>query len=49
MVATYEEDDLKLVVTSPHFYIITKLSFCHSKLQKCHFGLKNASPMTWTN
>jgi len=40
MVAAHEEDDPKLVLTSPYFYIITKLPFCHSELQKGNYGLK---------
>jgi len=37
-VAAHEKNDLKLVVTSPHFYIFSNLSFCKSELQNCHYG-----------
>jgi len=30
----------KNMVTSVRTHIFTKMSFCHSKLQKCHYGLK---------
>jgi len=36
----YSKETLKNMVTSPQLLIITKLSFCHSELQKCHYGLK---------
>jgi len=42
-----KENPPKNVVTSPQLLIITKLSFCHLELQKCHYGLKNGGPVTW--
>jgi len=42
--------DLILVVQSLLAIVITKLSFCHSELQKCHSWASNVGPftqMTW--
>ena len=42
--------DLILVVPSPRATIFTKMSFCHSKLQKCQSWASNVGPlakMTW--
>jgi len=42
--------DLILVVPSPLAIVFTKMSFCHSKLQKCHYWASNVGPftkMTW--
>jgi len=38
------------VVPSPLAIVITKMSFCHSELQKCHSWASNVGPftqMTW--
>jgi len=40
MVAENEKLNPLYVVTSPQIHIITKMQFCHLKLQKCQYGLK---------